>query len=410
MDVLWFYAIFFVLVWTLALLFRDKLKIDVHGPLLMRKTKRMRCFIDSIAQKKFNIKQRNFTLNLGIKKFNVEIGPTVSPWRVITNAGIPVSFFVMFYMLAVLIWSLKDIFVTPQVALIIPGVDLPGAPMSFPLVYTIIALITVMVVHEFGHGILARVEGVRIKSIGVLLLAILPGAFVEPDEEDIKKSKRSSKMRIYAAGSVFNLLLAVIALLAFFGCGAVINDTFETDGIQITSLVMSSPASEVLKPGMVIESINGHPTHNQIEYYKAIQNIKIGDTVVIQTDQGTYSIKTIKNPDNSSRAYMGVRSMPNPVVKEDVADIFGNQLPWVWVYLKEIFGWIFMLNFAIGAINLLPAKPLDGGLMFEELLSSKLSEEKVKPIIRSFSWFVILILAVSIIYGTGRSVFLALTI
>ena len=75
---------------------------------------------------------------------------------------------------------------------------------------------TVLVVHEFGHGIISRVEGVRIKSIGVLLLAVLPGAFVEPDEEDIEKSKRISKLRIFAAGSIFNLSLAAVALLLTF--------------------------------------------------------------------------------------------------------------------------------------------------------------------------------------------------
>jgi membrane-associated protease RseP (regulator of RpoE activity) len=408
MDALQFYVVFFISIWVLALLFKDKLKIDVHGPLIMRRTKRMRGFIDNMAQKRFNIKQRNFTLNLGIKKFDVEIGPTVSPWRVITNAGIPVSFFIMFSMLALLIWSLKDLFVAPQVSLIIPGVNLPGSTVSFPLEYSILGLITVLVVHEFGHGILARVEGVRIKSIGVLLLGILPGAFVEPDEEDIEKVKRSSKLRIYAAGSVFNLLLCVVAFLGFFACSYAITSDFEVDGIQISSIAMASPATGVLESGMVIQSINGHPTKNLSEYIKAAKNIKIGDTVTIQTDQGIKKLKTVKNPNNASRPYIGIFFANNPVIKEDVANVFGNQLPWIWVYLYNLFQWIAILNFAIGTINLLPARPLDGGLMFEELLRYKLSEERVKPIINTFSLVVILILAISILYGLGRGIFLML--
>ncbi len=82
-----------------------------------------------------------------------------------------------------------------------------------PLGYGLIALVTVIVVHEFAHGILARAEGIRIKSIGVLLLAIIPGAFVEPDEEEVKKANRLSKLRIYAAGSIFNIGFAAIALV-----------------------------------------------------------------------------------------------------------------------------------------------------------------------------------------------------
>ena len=34
---------------------------------------------------------------------------------------------------------------------------------------------------------LRELKVVEIKSIGLLLLAILPGAFVEPDEEQVKK-------------------------------------------------------------------------------------------------------------------------------------------------------------------------------------------------------------------------------
>ena len=51
MNALWYYAIAFIVIWVFAILFKDKLKIDINGPLLMRRTLRMRDFIDSIAQK-----------------------------------------------------------------------------------------------------------------------------------------------------------------------------------------------------------------------------------------------------------------------------------------------------------------------------------------------------------------------
>ena len=71
---IWFYVIAFVIIWTLALLFKDKLKIDITGPLLMRRTARLRGFIDSIAQK--------------------------SPrfWKILMNIGIPVAVFFMVLM------------------------------------------------------------------------------------------------------------------------------------------------------------------------------------------------------------------------------------------------------------------------------------------------------------------------
>lgn len=383
MNALWFYAIAFVLIWTIALLFRDKLKIEVHGPLLMRKTQKMRGVIDKIAQRH--------------KKF----------WRWTMNIGIFVAFFFMALMVYFLITSLQSLFVAPQASLIIPGVDLPGSPIFVPLGYGILALVTVLFVHEFGHGILARVEGISIKSIGLLLLAILPGAFVEPDEDEIKKSKSSSKLRIYAAGSIFNLMLAALSLLIVIGISSfIIPATFETDGIQISSVVPGSPATDILKEGMVVQSINGVSTDNITNYQSALSNLKIGQVVVIGTDQGTFNIKTAKNPNNSTKAYIGIRSTINREVKENVAKTYGNQIPWVWMYLQEIFNWIYMLNFLVGTFNLLPMKPLDGGLMLEEVLRYKLSDRLVKPIINSVSTFIILIIAISIIWGTGRGLLL----
>lgn len=381
MNALWFYVIAFILIWTLAVLFRDRLKVEIQGPLLLRRTRRMRGFIDSIAS--------------GHPRL----------WKWILNAGIPVAFFFMFYMLYLMVMSLQNIFVTPQASLIVPGVDIPGSPVYVPLGYGILGLATVIVVHEFAHGILARVEGVRIKSIGLLLLAILPGAFVEPDEDDIKKVSPISKLRIYAAGSVANLILAGICFALFFGISAyAMPAAFQADGVQIDSVVPGSPASEVLKPGLVIESINGMPTTNLTTYGMALKMIRVGEVITIDTDQGTFRLKTGRNPNNSSRAYMGIRTSNHLKVRESVASVFGGTLPFALTYLEELFFWIFFLNFAVGTVNLLPAKPLDGGLMFEELLRYRLPERIVKPAVSYVSIFVILIIAVSIIWGTGRGI------
>ena len=379
MDVLQFYAALFIIIWVVAFLFKDKLKIEIHGPILMRRTTRMRGLIDRIAQRH--------------KKF----------WKWTMNIGIVVAFFFMAVMLYFLFTSLQSFFTAPQASLILPGVDLPGSQIFVPLGYGILALITVMFVHEFGHGIMARVEGISIKSIGVLMLAILPGAFVEPDEEEIKKSKRSSKLRIYAAGSVFNLMLAALTFIAFVCIlNFAVPAAFDADGIQINSVVPGSPAVGVLKEGMVIESINGVPTSNLTNYQEELSNLKIGETVVLVTDQGKFNIKTEKNPNNSSRAYIGIRSSVNMEVTEKVAKNYGEQLPWVWLYLQDLFYWIFLLNFAVGTFNLLPFKPLDGGLMLEEVLRYKLSEDQIKPIIMTISAFLIFIIAISVIWGTGR--------
>jgi len=40
----------------------------------------------------------------------------------------------------------------PTLSLVIPGVQIPGSPIFVPFWYGIIALFTVILVHEFGHG------------------------------------------------------------------------------------------------------------------------------------------------------------------------------------------------------------------------------------------------------------------
>jgi membrane-associated protease RseP (regulator of RpoE activity) len=378
LNVLWYYAIAFIVIWALAILFRKQLKIDIEGPLLMRKTTRLRGFIDRVAQRH--------------PKF----------WRVFMNIGIPVSVFFMGLMFYFLLISLQTILEAPQVSLILPGVDIPGSPIFVPLIYGIIGLATVMIVHEFGHGILARVEGVRIKSIGVLLLAILPGAFVEPDEEDVEKSKRISKLRIYAAGSIFNLSLAAVALIITFILSSfVIAPAFHSDGMQINSVVPNSPADGILQPNMIIQSINGNTIKNSSDYTQFLNKTKIGDTLTFQTQQGIYVVKTGTNPNNAS-SYVGIRAQEHLALNTATSNTWGNQFPWVVFPLHDMFYWIFLLNFAVGTFNLLPIKPLDGGLMLEELLGYRLSKENTRRITYPISVFLLIILVVSVVYGTGR--------
>ncbi|MFY9637527.1 MAG: site-2 protease family protein [Methanobacterium sp.] len=385
MNVLWYYAIAFVIIWILAILFRGRLKIDITGPLLMRRTQRLKDFIDSVAKRS--------------PKF----------WRWGMNIGLPVAFFFMALILYLLLDTLPTTFSNPQVGLILPGVDIPGSPLFVPLGYGIIALMTVLVVHEFGHGIISRVEGVRIKSIGVLLLAVLPGAFVEPDEEDIEKSKRISKLRIFAAGSIFNLSLAAVALLLTFVISSfVIAPAFHTDGVGISSVVPNSPADGILTQGMVIQSINGVQVADLNNYVKVLNNTKVGENVTFQTNQGTYTVQAGVSPSNSSRGYIGIRSQAHLVVDSNVAKTFGYQIPWFIYSLNDLFYWIFLLNFAVGTFNLLPMKPLDGGLLLEELLGYKLSESRVQKIMNPLSYLLIAIIVVIVVYSLVRGISLLL--
>lgn len=383
MNALWYYGIAFLLIWIIALLFKNKLSslgFEIKFPIMMWKTKRFIGFIDKIAN----------------------IAPKF--WKWYMDVGIFISIGGMIVMAYLLISSLPTAIETSSVSLIVPGVEIPGSPIFIPLTYGIFALATVIIVHEFGHGILARVEKINIKSMGLLLAAILPGAFVEPDEDELKESKRTSRLRVYAAGSVSNLSLSVIALVAVFLISSFfIPGAFYDDGIEIARTVEGSPASMVLYEGLVIHSINGIKVNSINDYATVVNTLKPNQKINVSTDKGVHSFNTTKNPNNESRGYMGIQASKHYGIIEETASIWGNQLPYIWVIILEALQWIYLLNIAVGLFNLLPMKPLDGGHILENILGVKfprfgyLNKKLVKGLVRFISIFILVVIGMSFI-------------
>ncbi|WP_306054869.1 site-2 protease family protein [Natronococcus wangiae] len=99
----------------------------------------------------------------------------------------------------------------PENAIAIPGVNafmpLAAAP------YVIGALVIATVVHELGHAIACRREGVPLREVGVaLLFGVVPlAAYVLPGEE-LDDASRQARLRVFAAGVANNLVVTVAAL------------------------------------------------------------------------------------------------------------------------------------------------------------------------------------------------------
>ncbi|MEK6819484.1 MAG: site-2 protease family protein, partial [Nanoarchaeota archaeon] len=66
------------------------------------------------------------------------------------------------------------------------------------------------ITHEFSHGIFARLHKLKIKSTGFAFLGPILGAFVEPDEKQLEKTKKLPHMSILAAGTFANLLMTIL--------------------------------------------------------------------------------------------------------------------------------------------------------------------------------------------------------
>lgn len=150
-------------------------------------------------------------------------------WRVLASAGVPLVVLSMVYFLAVLLLMTylmiqeppaPSSYNAPRNILLIPGLN-----EYIPFVWGWIALFVTMVVHEFAHGILSRVEGVRVKSMGIITFLVAPiAAFVEPDEVELFGSKekppvvtKGARIRILSAGVISNFLVAFLAMALFFG-------------------------------------------------------------------------------------------------------------------------------------------------------------------------------------------------
>ncbi len=138
-------------------------------------------------------------------------------WRFFGALSIVLSFILMVTIVYILIVGILNLPSTLnsdglgiQYALAIPGIN-PLLPIGFG----IIGLIVAVCLHELAHGMQTASNDMRVDSTGVLHLVVPMGAFVEPNEEDVKKASRKVKLHLYAAGIATNFIVGIIAFMLF---------------------------------------------------------------------------------------------------------------------------------------------------------------------------------------------------
>ena len=165
--------------------------------------------------------------------------------------------------------------IQPQNLLLIPGVN-DFVPSTFAVWF---ALVFAVVIHEFGHGLLSRVEKIRVKYTGILALVIPIGAFVEPDEEEIEKSPLATKLRMFAAGITNNLVVGAICILALILLlGMVVPGTVPF----VQGVYEGYPADLAgMQPGTVILAIDGVPVANTTDISTLLAGTIPGQTIQV---------------------------------------------------------------------------------------------------------------------------------
>jgi membrane-associated protease RseP (regulator of RpoE activity) len=290
--------------------------------------------------------------------------------------------------------------------LAIPGVN-DFIPFTFAVWF---GLLVTMVVHEFGHAVLCRVEGIRVKSMGVLLAVIPVGAFVEPDEEDQEKTRGMKKMRMFGAGITNNILLGLacfVLLVLLLGFAVPVSNPEPL----IWGVYENSPAAAAgVIPHTLIKEMNGVPVSTRDEVATLLNSTKPGDEITLLGEYkgttATYSLKLTSWPkDLSDRTsgFMGVSYYDAPAVKEQFR-VFSDQFglivllgtpiytiiapgswgplsiltldtvdtimwqvpfPYYWTVIQLLF-WCGWFNLVVGTFNALPLVPLDGGYILRE--------------------------------------------
>jgi membrane-associated protease RseP (regulator of RpoE activity) len=332
-------------------------------------------------------------------------------WRIVGTFGIVICIYLMFYGVNLLFnlsnYVLSGYIEEPafQLILPIPSVQSATGPgfIGIPFWFWIITVAFILVPHEFFHGIMARADKVKLKSVGLILFAIFPGAFVEPDEKQLARKKLLTRLRVFAAGSFTNIMIAILIVNA---TQVFLWEPAVAPGVMIGEIIDGTAAEAAgLKPGMIIEEIDGSLLRIGYADYSYImintadsmnENITIvsashllgsrllayepGDEITLTAEGREYNIVLGQNPEYEELPYLGVRY---PDLNVESKEMFFSAFP--------LLAFIWLLSMAVAIVNILPMYPLDGGLMLKAVTDEYLKKNS-DAIVKGVAYFILFLL------------------
>jgi membrane-associated protease RseP (regulator of RpoE activity) len=361
----------------------------------------------------YELKKHGFTIapglimwrtKRGLNFINRVAGISKQGWRAYGTLAAGVGIFAMFFILALLVANF--IFLVTHPAIRVPGVVLvyPGLIPWLPIIPWIISLASILIVHEFSHGILLRAQGLQTKSVGGMFLVAIPGAFVDPDEKQLARAPASKRLRMYAAGSMANFVLGfvcLVLLLAFL---------VPKPGVYLYAVPENYAENFTL--GSRIYQLDNMPINTLDNYDNFFESKQPGDNVWVVTENENVCVTLVKDPENENRGISGLWSISatsrwnfvNPLFSliAGMGEILGYPVfhphvfdalvPWVVI---DVIKWMFILNWGVGLFNMLPAVPFDGGYMMQAILERKTSRERAKRMVRTLSYLILVLVMMS---------------
>lgn len=340
-------------------------------------------------------------------------------WSAVGDLGIALAAIAMATIIGLLVLGAVASFklTAAQAPPVSEAIGLPGINPIIPVGYGILALVVGIVLHELSHGVMARSQGIGVKTLGILWCVVPVGAFVEQDDQDMLAAPRRKRDRVAAAGVLANFALTVLffALLSGLVASSVAPNA---NGVSVTTVVSDTAAANAsLAVGDLITSVNGTATPTGTQFAAALDNTTPNETISLvyyslslgRTVSTTVVLGT--NPTVKTRGFLGVGYGLSPAefkqilvwpIGSDQGPLVGSvywlllPLPQIglepvsgtptqWYHLTgplagvgtnafwigaNILYWMAWMNLLLGLSNALPLVPLDGGLLFRDFASS----------------------------------------
>ncbi len=370
----------------------NKVRAEIKFPLILIHTPYGLSFFDKVAGSK---------IAKIYARFNTYLMPLITALAVFLIVG---SLMVLFSNGAAR-EGVRDI--GPQSNLLIPGLN-PYLPWT----YGWVALVLTIVIHEAGHGIVARVYGVKVESTGLVLILGLPiGAFVNIEREELARTKLKEKSAILTAGPMNNMIVAGLSLgllyMVVLSLAPLPQPEDAQYGVEIMTVGDASLASSIgMKKGDVIVDIGGDRVKH-IEDLSSLLQSNLGNRVAITwKDAGGQEVTRIASIPASVQPNTGILGVTitnvspdpefvlsryksafgsNPIAillpptmaegsvpySDLMASKYSSTLGPAFPIIANFLFWLWFINFNVGIFNALPIGPLDGGQLYNSLIERK---------------------------------------
>jgi membrane-associated protease RseP (regulator of RpoE activity) len=406
---------------------KNKVRVELNKfPLILIHTPFGLAFFDTLARTKA---ARIYA------KFNTYLMPLITAFAIFLIVG---SLMIMFSN-ATARDAIRN--VGPRANFLIPILN-----PFFPVTYGLIALIITLVIHEAGHGIVARVYNIKVESTGILLFVGIPiGAFVNIEQEELAKATIKQKSAILTAGALNNMILAFISLIALYFIVSTLTPIPTSSepqfGVMVAGVNNGSLADKLgLSKGSIIQTISGQKVHT-VEDLSSILRSNLGHNIQVTWQEktgakitrfiglpsfaeankgilGIYITDVAPNPSLVLQRYRSaftsnpIALLTPPTLGQGMyvvpySDLMAskyesNALGSYYPVIANMLFWIWFINFNVGIFNALPITFLDGGSWYSSLIESKTQSRtkvvKNAALLLSLVMIVIVIMSITLPY------------